>query len=138
MSRQRCQVVHSPHNRFVWRSALVNGNDSSTILKRQFVSRNCSVVYWLNCVNLSSLGSTLDLGTPKGETTPNKRFTMVSDWFFNFGAFLDRENRYICPEPVNTFVSKKLSFLKAQPTPQASDIANKRIGDDVLDVTTGS
>ena len=67
----------------------------TTALKRLSISSKCLIVDWLNCVNLSSQWSTLDLGTPRRETTRNKSFKMILDWFFNFGAFLDRENRYI-------------------------------------------
>ena len=37
---------------------------------------------------------------------------------------------------ISSFTIYALPFQKAQPTPQASDIDNKGIGDDVLDVTT--
>ena len=38
--------------------------------------------------------SILDPGTRSGENTRNNGFRMISDWFFYFGMYKDRENRY--------------------------------------------
>ena len=44
--------------------------------------------------------SVLDPGTRSGENTRNNGFIMISDWFFYFGVYLDRENRYNCLKAV--------------------------------------
>ena len=87
----------------VWH--LCTQKHSTKTSKTPSVSSDCLIVDWLNWVNLSSLWSTLDLGTSRRTTTRNKSFTMNSDWFFIFGAFLDRENRYTIGNEVSVHLN---------------------------------
>ena len=59
------------------------------------ISLSLSIVFcWLDFKMAFQIKSVLDPGTRSRENTRNNGFWMISDWFFYFCVYLDRENRY--------------------------------------------